>query len=79
MQTVLLHTKEVSEPSPKILIATTGTHGNNGAHKIAMLHLFAAPGPLDGPTWCMSYSENGKMGGCVLVMQAVLLHTEEVS
>ena len=56
---MLLHTKQASEPSPKLIIVATGTHGNNGGPGIAMLHPVADPGPLDGPMegrrpekWC---------------------------
>ena len=56
---MLLCTKEASEPSPKLIIVAIGTHGNNGQAEIAMLHLVADPGPLDGPTGCMRFGENG--------------------
>ena len=36
---VLLHIKQASEPSPKLIIVAIGTHGNNGGHEIAMPHL----------------------------------------
>src|SRR5210317_510700 len=57
---VLLPAKQASEPSPKLIIVATHTHGNNGGHGIAMLHLVADPGPSDGPTGCGGEScQNG--------------------
>src|SRR6056300_1436396 len=52
----VLPAKEASEPSPKLIIAPTHTHGNNGGPGIAMLQLVADPGPSDGPTGCNVYS-----------------------
>ena len=46
---VPLSAKQASEPSPKLIIVAMDTHGNNGGPEIAMLHLVADPGPLDGP------------------------------
>ena len=44
---MLLPAKRASEPSPKLIIVATHTHGNNGGLEIAMLHLVADPHPLD--------------------------------
>ena len=55
------HTKQASKPSPKLMIVATGTHGNNGGAEIAMLHLVADPGPLDGPMGYVRPGENGKI------------------
>ena len=52
---MLLHTKQGSEASPKLMIAATGPHGNNGGTKVAMLHLVADPRLLVG--WPDSVSE----------------------
>ena len=60
-QTVLLHTKQASEPSPKLIIVATGTHANNGGPEIAMLLQVAYPGPLHGPEGCMRPGENGQI------------------
>ena len=57
---VLLAAKQASEPSPKLIIVATHTHGNNGGLDIAMLHLVADPGPSDAQTVCISSSENGQ-------------------
>ena len=54
---MLLPAKQASEPSPKLIIVATCTHGNNGGAEIAMLHLVADPGPLDGPAGCVGLSE----------------------
>ena len=56
---VLLPAKQASEPSPKLIIVATHTHGNNGGPGIAMLQLVADPGPSDGPTGCGGCCENG--------------------
>src|SRR5210317_1847238 len=56
---VLLPDKQASEPSPKLIIVATDTHGNNGGHEIAMLHLLADPWPSDGPTGWVRPDENG--------------------
>ena len=58
---VLLHAKPVSKPSVELMLVAIGTHANNGGAEIAMLHLVADPGPLDGPTGCMSPGENGQI------------------
>ena len=58
METVPLASKQASEPSPKLIIVATYTHGSNGGLEIAMLHLVADPGHSDGPTGCMSPCEN---------------------
>src|SRR5210317_1648847 len=56
---VLLPAKKASEPSPKLIILATHTHGNNGGPGIAILQLVADPGPSDGPTGCGVFCENG--------------------
>ena len=58
---VLLHAKQASEPSPKLIIAAMGTHGNNGGHGIAMLHMVADPWPLDGLAEFVRPGENGQI------------------
>ena len=50
---VLLPAKQASDPSPKLIIVATYTHGINGGTEIAMLCLVADPGPLDGPAGCL--------------------------
>ena len=66
---VLLPAKQASEPSPKLIIVATHTHGNHGWPGIAMLQLVVAdPGPSDGPTGCGGSCEKWpKMDG-VLAM-----------
>ena len=44
---VVVPAKQAPEPSPKLIIVATYTHGNNGGAEIAMLHLVADPGPSD--------------------------------
>src|SRR6056300_671084 len=56
---VLLPAKQASEPSPKLIIVATHTHGKNGGHGIAMLHLVADQDSSDGPTGCAGSCENG--------------------
>src|SRR5210317_1284518 len=58
---VLLHAKQASKPSPKLIIVISHTHGNNERPGIAMLHLVAEPGPSNGPTGCVRPCENGQI------------------
>src|SRR5210317_259431 len=56
---MLLHTKQASEPSPKIIIVATHTHDSNGGHGIAMLHLVTNPWPSHALSGCLRFGENG--------------------
>ena len=58
--TALQPIKQASEPSPKLIIVATYTHGNNGGPGIAMLQLVADLGPSDGPTGCIVLDGSGK-------------------
>src|SRR6056300_1717723 len=66
MEMVLLAAKQASEPSPKLIILATHTHGNDGGPQIAMLQLLADPGPSD-DSKDTDYSAKmvAQIGGCL--------------
>ena len=66
---VMLPVMQASEPSPKLIIAATSTHGIHGGPGIAMLLLSVIPGPSDGPIGYMGPGENGQIQIWVVSVQ----------
>ena len=62
---VLLAAKQASDPSPKLNIVATHTHGNNGGPGIAMLQLVADPGPSHGPQGMQYSAKMAQIEGCL--------------
>ena len=58
---VLLHAKQASKPSVELMLVAIGTHANNGGAEIAMFHLVADQGRLDGPAGYVILGKNCKI------------------
>ena len=61
---VLLPDKQASEPSPKLIIIATHTHGNNGGRGIAMLELLLTQDPQMATQGAVDDVKMAQIGRC---------------